>query len=223
MSPRRSCGYSSRATFTSVVAVCSSSICSDIAQAPLGSTRIVPVPAAAATPAVVTAVVCRNCRRFMPDRLISDLPSRLVLLVSSVPLQHLDLVAVGVLQEEEAGHQSAIAFEFLDRVGCEAELGQPRMLAVEIVDREGDIAVAAAMAVGLGLALVPGQLDLEILLGVAQIDQREAVEIEAVRGLHPERAVVESHRSVQVLHPDHDVDRLGHVRSRLVSSSGESL
>src|SRR5215813_14336591 len=121
MSPRRSCGYSSRATFTSVVAVCSSSICSDIAQAPLGSTRIVPVPAAAAAPAVVTAVVCRNCRRFMPDRLIADLPSLVPLLVSSVPLQHLDLVAVGILQEEKPGHQRAIAVEFLDRIGREPE------------------------------------------------------------------------------------------------------
>src|SRR5215470_18716042 len=155
MSPRRSCGYSSRATFTSVVAVCSSSICSDIAQAPLGSTRIVPVPATAAAPAVVTAVVCRNWRRFMPDRLISDLPSPLVLLVSSVPLQHLDLVAVGILQEEEPRHQSAVAVEFLDRVRGQPRRHQARMLAVEIVDREGDVAVAAAVTVGLGLPLVP--------------------------------------------------------------------
>src|SRR5215510_6407568 len=174
MSPRRSCGYSSRATFTSVVAVCSSSILSDIAQAPLGSTRIVPAPAAAAAPAVVTAVVCRNCRRFMPDRLMSDLPSRLVLLVSSVPLQHLDLVAVGVLQEEEARHQAAVSVELLDRIRCQPCPDQPRMLAVEIVDREGHMAVAATVAVGLGLSLVPGQLDLEIVLGIAQIDQREA-------------------------------------------------
>src|SRR5262249_3192189 len=155
MSPSRSCGYISRATFTSVVAVCSSSICSDIAHAPLGSTRIVPVLAAAA-PAAVTAVVCRNCRRLMPDRLIADLPSRFCLLVSSVPLQDLDLVAVGILQEEKPGHQPAVAVEFLDRIGRQAELRQPRMLAVEIVDREGHVAIAAAVGIGLALSLVPG-------------------------------------------------------------------
>src|SRR5262249_8570796 len=62
----------------------------------------------------------------------------------------------------------------------------------------------------LGLPLVPGQLDLEIVLGIAQIDQREAVEIESVRRLHPEGAIVEMHGGVEVLNPDHHVNRFGH-------------
>src|SRR6185312_16496210 len=115
---------------------------------PFGSTMTVPVPAAAA-PAAVTAVVCRNWRRFMPDLLISDLPSLIALLVSSVPLQHLDLVAVGVLQEEEAGHQPTVAVELLDRIRRQPRPDQPRMLAVEVVDREGHMAVTAAVRVGL--------------------------------------------------------------------------
>ncbi len=78
--------------------------------------------------------------------------------------------------------------EFLDRIGIEPALDEAPMLGVEIVDGEGDVAVAVAVRVGLGAAVVQRQLDLEIVLGVAQIDQREAVEIEPVGDFRPKAA-----------------------------------
>ena len=62
-----------------------------------------------------------------------------------MPLQHLDLVAVRILYEEEAGHQCAVAMEFLDRCRIQAELGEPPVLTVQIADRQRQMAVAAAV------------------------------------------------------------------------------
>jgi hypothetical protein len=84
------------------------------------------------------------------------------------------------------------------------------MLAVEIRHRDRDMAIAVAMRVRLGAAVIPGQLDLEIVLGIAQIDQREALEIEPVGGFQAECGVIELHRRVQVADADHAVDDFGH-------------
>ena len=93
--------------------------------------------------------------------------------------------------------------------GC----GQARVLGVQVVDADGDVAVAVAQRVGLGPALVERQLDLEIGLGVAQVDEGEAVEIEPVGHLEPERRAVERDRPVELEHADHHVDGLGHARA----------
>ena len=76
-----------------------------------------------------------------------------------------DLVAVGVLDEEEARHQRALAVEFLDRVDP-VPRRHPRMFGVEIVDGESDMAIAGAELVGLGAAVIDGQLDLERRFGM---------------------------------------------------------
>ena len=47
--------------------------------------------------------------------------------VAAVPLQDLDLVAVGVLDEEEARHQAAVAVELLDRLRADPGVGQARV------------------------------------------------------------------------------------------------
>jgi hypothetical protein len=88
-----------------------------------------------------------------------------------MPLQDLDLVAVRILDEEEPGHQGAVAEELLDVERLQTLVLEAGMLGIEIVDREGDMAVAGAMLLRLSLALVPGQLDLEVILGIAQIDE----------------------------------------------------
>src|SRR5262249_44828056 len=67
-----------------------------------------------------------------------------------------------------------------------------------------------AELVGLGAAVIPGQLDLEIVLGVAQVSEREPLEIVAGGNLEREGLLVEAGRRVKVLHPDHDVNRLCH-------------
>src|SRR6185369_17857602 len=74
--------------------------------------------------------------------------------------------------------------------------------------------VAAAVRVGLGAAVVDRELQLEVVLGVAQVDQGEIVERETVRGGQAERLLVEGRRARLVQNPDHGVDHLRH-RARL--------
>src|SRR4051812_41047457 len=62
--------------------------------------------------------------------------------IASVLLQHLDLVAVRVLHEEEARHQRAVAEEFLDRIRLEAFALEARMLGRKVVDRDRNVPVA---------------------------------------------------------------------------------
>jgi hypothetical protein len=114
-----------------------------------------------------------------------------------VALQHLDLVAVGVLDEEEPRHQPAVAVELLDLGGLQPELLEPPVLGVEVVDRERDVAVGVTVLVGLAAPLVDRELDLEVVLGVAQVDQREVVEVEAVGDLEPERPIIEVARAAR--------------------------
>jgi hypothetical protein len=85
--------------------------------------------------------------------------------VPTVPLQHFDPVAIGVGEEEEAGEERAVALEILDRPRVEAGPDQPTVLGVEVVRHESDVAVAVAEGVGLGAALVDGELDLEVGVG----------------------------------------------------------
>ena len=91
----------------------------------------------------------------------------------AMALQDLDLVAVGILHEEEASDQAVAFLEFLDIVGGNAERLDACVLGVEIVDAHADVTVAGAVRVRLGSALVERQLDLEIVLLIAEIDQRE--------------------------------------------------
>ena len=90
------------------------------------------------------------------------------LAVSAVALEHLDLVAVGILDEEEARQRAAVVAELADRVGGEAGGGEAGVLGVEVADGEGEVAVAVAEGIGRGAALVDGELDLEVGLGVAR-------------------------------------------------------
>src|SRR4051812_12045688 len=162
---------------SSTSASCAGSALSSIAQAPFEA-RIVVAPEAATTVAAAVAAVRRNSRRFRMRLLIVCLPGSSA--VAAVPLQDFDLVAVRILNEEEPCHQPAVAVKLLDRLRGDAGLGQAPVVAVEVVHAEGDVAVAVAVRVGLGAALVQGQLDLEVGLGVAQVDQREIVEVKAL-------------------------------------------
>src|SRR4051794_23722584 len=194
---------------SSTSASCAGSALSSIAQAPLEARIIVAPEAAATTVAAAVAVVRRNSRRFRMRLLIVCLPGSSA--VAAVPLQDLDLVAVRVLDEEEPRHQPAVAVELLDRLRGDAGLGQAPVLAVEVVHAEGDVAVAVAVRVGLGAALVQRQLDLEVRLGVAQVDQREAVEVEAVGHVQAQRGAVERDRLVEVEDVDHHMNGFGHA------------
>ena len=67
-----------------------------------------------------------------------------------MPLEHLDLVAVGVGDEEEAREQRAVPVELDELARGEARGLEARVLGVEVVDHEGEVAVAVAQRVGLG-------------------------------------------------------------------------
>src|SRR3954453_12808943 len=194
---------------SSTSASCAGSALSSIAQAPFEARIVVAPEAATTTVAATVAAVRRNSRRFRMRLLIVCLPGSSA--VAAVPLQDLDLVAVRILNEEEPRHQPAVAVELLDRLRGDAGLGQAPVLAVEVVHAEGDMPVAVAMRVGLDAALVQGQLDLEVRLGVAQVDQREAVEVEAVGHLQAQRGSVEGDRPVEVEDADHHVDGFCHA------------
>ena len=82
--------------------------------------------------------------------------------IAPAPLQHLDLVAVGVGDEEEAGDDAARRCSEIHQLArAEARRREPRMLGVDIIDRHGKMAVAVAEIVGLGPALVDRQFELE--------------------------------------------------------------
>ncbi len=96
------------------------------------------------------------------------------------------------------------------------------MLGVEVVDGEGDMAVAGAQVVSLGRALVDGQLQFEIGLRVAQIDQCEAVEIEPVSDIKSEGSLVKIDRTCLVEHANHRVDGFGHNGFPVIQMRGKS-
>src|SRR5271169_6579543 len=82
--------------------------------------------------------------------------------IAAVPLHHLDLVAVWVLNKKEAGEQRPVMLEIDDVARCEAERFEAGMLSLEVVDHEGDMAVAVPELVRDLPVLVNGQFNLEI-------------------------------------------------------------
>src|SRR6266851_1993517 len=226
----------SRAAWTSVFAVSGLSVVRLIAQAPRGSISTWPV-ASAPTPTAVTPVVWRKRRRVRRVRLSSCLmvsfpfamlicpvldligapvrpkPVRYSSAIAPVALQHLDLVAVGIGDEEEAGEQAALAHELLDRRRRDAEAGHVAMLGGEILDDEGEMAIGLAVRVGLGAPVIDGELELDVLAGAPQVDEGEAVEGEALLAVEAEGVAVEALGALLVENPDHRVDQLGHRRT----------
>src|SRR3954454_20928484 len=122
-------------------------------------------------------------------------------------LQYLDLVAVGIGDEEEAGEETALAHELLDRRRGGAEPGHAAMLAVEIVDHEGEMAIGLALRIGLRAPVIDGELELEILRRALEIDEGEAVEDEALLAVEAEGIAVEALRALLVEDADHGMDQ----------------
>ena len=77
---------------------------------------------------------CQSVRA-TPNGMVDDRRSGWTALpVAAVALQHLDLVAVRILHEEEPRHQAAVAVELLDVGGLQPERSEPPVLGVEVVD-----------------------------------------------------------------------------------------
>ena len=71
-------------------------------------------------------------------------------------LQHLDLIAVRILHEEEARHQRSALRHFFNWIGYEPFVRKPRVLSGEIIDRNRQMAITIALLVGLGAAVING-------------------------------------------------------------------
>src|SRR5260221_11649851 len=85
------------------------------------------------------------------------------LFVSTASLQQLDLISIRVLDEEELGLAAARRkTELPDRTGAERQAREAGVLRFEVVDRKRQLAIAIAQIVGLGTAMVDGQLQLGI-------------------------------------------------------------
>ena len=104
------------------------------------------------------------------------------LLISTVLLQNLNLVAIRILDEEELRHQGAIAKELLDIRRLKAEFLMPPVLSLQVIHRDGNVAVAVAMGVGFLSIMVDGQFQLGAAFLIQQVDEGETIEWEP-RGL----------------------------------------
>ena len=60
-------------------------------------------------------------------------------------LQHLDLVAIGVLDKKEPREQFAVSFKFFDGGGRPLQVAEALELLIEIIDHEGGVPVACAV------------------------------------------------------------------------------
>ena len=67
---------------------------------------------------------------------------------TSSPLDHLDLVAVGVRDEEEPRQRPAVMLEVAQWSRREALALEASMLGVDVIDDDGEMAVAGAERIG---------------------------------------------------------------------------
>src|SRR6266850_3110543 len=130
--------------------------------------------------------------------------------IVAVTLQHLDLVSVWVLHEEKACDEPLGVAELLDVVRGQSQRLDARMLAREVIHAHGDMSIAGAVGIRLGAPPVKGQLKLEIVLGIAQVDERKLGEIQAARRLKTKRVAVETHGPFQIEDADHGVNHFRH-------------
>ena len=101
----------------------------------------------------------------------------------------------------------------LHRCGCQPQLSDAGVFGLDIVHAHRKVPIGAAMRIGFGLAVVHGQLHLEIVLAVAQVDEGEGIEGEARGHLQAEGVRVELDGAFLVHDADHRVNQLGHVGS----------
>src|SRR3984957_8693395 len=69
-----------------------------------------------------------------------------------------------------------------------------------------------------GRAFVQRELDLGAALGIAEINKRERIEVEAMRLAHAEHVAIERDRGIQRLNADHQVEEFDHAGTRVIAS-----
>src|SRR6266404_7841772 len=86
------------------------------------------------------------------------------LAIVAVTLEHLDLVAVRILDKEVPCEQGAGAvLELLDVPWRAAELREPLALACHVLNADGEMAVTVAMRIRFLTVLVQRELDFEVV------------------------------------------------------------
>src|ERR1700727_3638005 len=101
-------------------------------------------------------------------------------------LQHFDLVAIRIFDEEKARDLLSVLVELDDLARLEALGLETAVFRVEIIDHEGDVPVAVAKIVKLDAILVDRELDFVRRLGIRQVDKREVGEVEAIGDIESE-------------------------------------
>src|SRR5262249_9821786 len=99
---------------------------------------------------------------------------------------------------------------FFDWIRCEPFVRESRVLSGEIIDHDCQMAITIAVLVGLGAAVINGELNLELGFRIAQVDQCEVVEDEAIGHVKAERPSVEMDRAALAENADNNVDRFPH-------------
>src|ERR1700760_2287688 len=105
------------------------------------------------------------------------------LLEATMPLQNLDLVSVRILDEEEPREQLAVAVELDNVARRKSRGGEPRVFALDVVDRDGHMSVAVANLIGRVATLIDGELALDRRLVIRQVHEREIGKVEPFRDL----------------------------------------
>src|SRR6267154_516269 len=143
----------SRATFTRVFNVGGASV---VASAAHASSMPIPVLEATAATGIAVAAPCRKIRRlYLPRRstsLMGHPPLNILvdcLTEAATLLDHLDLVAVGIGDEEKARKRRAVMLEITQRPGRQFLPLEPGVLGIEIVDDDGEVAISVARNVRL--------------------------------------------------------------------------
>src|SRR5690606_31555731 len=130
--------------------------------------------------------------------------------ITAVALEDLDLVAIWILDKKESGNQGSAANEFLDGLRGNPAALHLVMRSFKVRNRNGEMPISIAMVVRLRAALVHGEFQFEIRLLIAQVDEREALEIETICNLQTKSRSVERDGPLIIKHPDHGVNHFGH-------------
>src|ERR1700733_271346 len=125
-------------------------------------------------------------------------------------LDHFDLVAVGIADEEKAREGRAVMLEIAQWSGRQFLSLESSRLSIEILDDDGEMTVPVAQDVRLLAPEIHRQFQFEWRRWMAQIDQCEVRKPEMVSHFEPEGARVKIERFRFVEDADHRMDRFRH-------------
>src|SRR3977135_2968118 len=106
-------------------------------------------------------------------------------------LDHLDLVAVRIGDEEKAREHRAVMLEIAQRPGRQFLSLEPGVLSIEIIDYDGEMAISVARTVRLLSAEIHSQFEFERRRHVVQVNQDEVWKHKAIGNLQVKRTGVE--------------------------------